>query len=129
MINEKKRALGAKIKELIALPIYASLPQDQQAKIFEPTPEGARKVVFATNIAETSLTIDGIVHVVDTGFCKQNMFDPRTGMESLQVVPVSKASADQRKGRAGRTRPGKCYRLYTKWSAQHELPDETVPEI
>ena len=72
-----------------------------QAKIFEPTPPGARKVVLATNIAETSLTIDGIVYVIDPGFCKQKSYNPRTGMESLVVTPVSKASAEQRAGRAG----------------------------
>lgn len=67
-----------------------------QAKIFEPTPEGARKVVLATNIAETSLTIDGIVYVIDPGFSKQKSYNPRSGMESLMVTPCSKASADQR---------------------------------
>jgi len=81
--------LGSKIKELIICPIYASLPSDLQGKIFEPTPEGARKVVLATNIAETSITIDGIVYVIDPGFAKQNSYNPRTGMESLIVTPVS----------------------------------------
>lgn len=70
-----------------------------QAKIFEPTPEGARKVVLATNIAETSLTIDGIKYVVDPGFVKQKSYNPRTGMESLIVTPVSKAQANQRAGK------------------------------
>ena len=84
----RTRALGSRIKELIILPIYATLPSDMQAKIFEPCPPGARKVVLSTNIAETSLTIDGIVYVVDTGFCKLNTYNPRTGMESLIVTPV-----------------------------------------
>ena len=70
-------------------PIYANLPSEMQAKIFEPTPEGARKVVLATNIAETSITIDGVVFVIDPGFVKQNSYNPRTGMSSLVVVPVS----------------------------------------
>lgn len=83
------RALGNKIAELIICPIYANLPSNIQAKIFEPTPEGARKVVLATNIAETSITIDGIVYVIDSGFVKQNSFDPETGMSVLEVVPVS----------------------------------------
>ena len=111
------------------LPIYAALPSEQQAKIFQPTPPGARKVIVATNIAETSLTIDGIRYVVDSGFCKQNAYNPRAALASLQVVPVSKAAAEQRAGRAGRTGPGKCFRLFTHWSFKHELPDDIVPEI
>ena len=87
-LQETARALGNKIPELIVCPIYANLPSDMQAKIFEPTPEGARKVVLATNIAETSITIDGVVFVIDPGFVKQNSFNPRTGMASLVVVPV-----------------------------------------
>lgn len=67
--------------------------------------------------------------MIDPGFVKQNSYNPRTGMESLQVVPISKASALQRAGRAGRTSPGKCFRLYTAWAYQHELEDNTVPEI
>ncbi len=117
-----------------------------QAKIFEPTPEGARKVVLATNIAETSITIDGVVFVIDPGFVKQNTYNPRTGMSSLVVVPVStiaklpafvlmtslqcsRASANQRAGRAGRVGPGKSFRLYTKWAFANELEANTVPEI
>ena len=115
--------------ELIIAPIYASLPSDMQAKIFEDTPKGSRKVVLATNIAETSLTIDGIKYVIDPGFCKQKSYNPRTGMESLVVTPTSQASALQRAGRAGRTSAGKCFRLYTAWSFQNELDPNTVPEI
>jgi pre-mRNA-splicing factor ATP-dependent RNA helicase DHX16 len=88
-LQETARALGNKIKELIICPIYANLPSDLQAKIFEPTPEGARKVVLATNIAETSITIDGVVFVIDPGFVKQNTYNPRTGMSSLVIVPAS----------------------------------------
>jgi HrpA-like RNA helicase len=73
-----------------------------------------RKIVFSTNIAETSLTIEGIVYVIDSGFVKQSGYDPRRGIGSLSVVPISRANAVQRAGRAGRTRPGKCFRLYTK---------------
>ena len=123
------RVLGSRMKELIICPIYASLPSEQQSKIFEPTPDGARKVILATNIAETSITVDGIVYVIDTGFVKQNVYNPRSGMESLVVVPCSRASANQRKGRAGRVGPGKCFRLYTKWAYENELEDNTVPEI
>ncbi|XP_043238204.1 pre-mRNA-splicing factor ATP-dependent RNA helicase DHX16-like [Amphibalanus amphitrite] len=129
LLLERTRRLGSKIKELIILPIYANLPSEMQAKIFEPTPPGARKVILATNIAETSLTIDGIIYVIDPGFAKQNSYNARTGMESLIVTPVSKASANQRAGRAGRVAAGKCFRLYTAWSYAHELEDNAVPEI
>jgi len=85
--------------------------------------------VIATNIAETSLTIDGICYVIDSGFVKQKSFNARSGMESLLVTPISQAAAQQRSGRAGRTQPGKCFRLYTAWSFQHELEPNTIPEI
>lgn len=129
LLQDRVRRLGSKVKELLILPLYANLPSDMQAKIFEPTPPGARKVVLATNIAETSLTIDNIIYVIDPGFAKQNHFNSRTGMESLMIVPISKASANQRAGRAGRVAAGKCFRLYTAWSYKHELEDNTVPEI
>lgn len=90
MLTERCRRLGNQVKELIILPIYANLPSDMQAKIFEPTPPGSRKVILATNIAETSLTIDNIIYVIDPGFCKENSYNARTGMESLIVVPISK---------------------------------------
>jgi pre-mRNA-splicing factor ATP-dependent RNA helicase DHX16 len=82
------KQLGSRIAEMKICPIYSTLPSEKQAEIFEPTPEGCRKVVLATNIAETSITIDGIVYVIDPGFVKQNSFNPKTGMESLVVVPV-----------------------------------------
>ncbi|XP_053377827.1 pre-mRNA-splicing factor ATP-dependent RNA helicase DHX16-like isoform X1 [Mercenaria mercenaria] len=129
MLTERTRKLGSKIKELIIAPIYANLPTDLQAKIFDPTPPGARKVVLATNIAETSLTVDGIKYVLDPGFSKQNSYNARTGMDSLVVTPVSKASANQRAGRAGRVSAGKCFRLYTAWAYKNELEDNTIPEI
>uniref|UniRef100_A0A8C5A108 RNA helicase n=1 Tax=Gadus morhua TaxID=8049 RepID=A0A8C5A108_GADMO len=129
MLQERCRRLGSKISELLVLPIYANLPSDMQAKIFNPTPPGARKVVVATNIAETSLTIDGIIYVIDPGFCKQKSYNARTGMESLIVTPCSRASANQRAGRAGRVAAGKCFRLYTAWAFKHEMEESTVPEI
>ncbi|XP_055376601.1 pre-mRNA-splicing factor ATP-dependent RNA helicase DHX16 isoform X2 [Condylostylus longicornis] len=129
VLQDRVKRLGSKLKELIILPVYANLPSDMQAKIFEPTPPNARKVILATNIAETSLTIDNIIYVIDPGFAKQNNFNSRTGMESLMVVPISKASANQRAGRAGRVAPGKCFRLYTGWAYKHELEDNTIPEI
>merc|ERR1712054_464415 len=109
---------------------------DRQRAIFEPPPPprkpgepAGRKIVFSTNIAETSLTIDGIVFVVDPGFAKQKVYNPRIRVESLLVSPVSKASASQRAGRAGRTQPGKCFRLYTEKAFKTELTDQTYPEI
>ena len=128
-LQQRMKMFSKATPELIPLPIYASLPSEQQAKIFAPTPPNARKVVLATNIAETSLTIDGIVYVIDPGFAKLNSYNPRTGMESLVVVPISKASANQRAGRAGRVAPGKVFRLYTAHAYAHELQDATVPEI
>lgn len=100
-----------------------------QTRIFEPTPPGSRKVVIATNIAETSLTIDGIYYVVDPGFVKQNVYNPKTGMDSLVVTPISQAQAKQRAGRAGRTGPGKCFRLYTERAYRDEMLTTPVPEI
>ena len=128
-INRRMVGLGSAVGELIVLPIYANLPVDLQAKIFEPTPAGARKIVLATNIAETSITIDNIVYVIDPGFCKQNSYNPKTGMESLQTTTISKAAADQRAGRAGRVCPGFCYRLYTRWEFEHSLESDNAPEI
>eukprot|EP00917_Polyrhabdina_sp_WS-2016_P032106 GHVP01068511.1.p1 GENE.GHVP01068511.1~~GHVP01068511.1.p1 ORF type:complete len:713 (+),score=124.38 GHVP01068511.1:23-2161(+) len=112
---------------ILVLPLYASLPPALQQKIFEPAL--VRKCVVATNIAETSITIDGVVYVVDPGFSKQKVYNPRTRVESLLVSPISKASANQRAGRAGRTAPGKCFRLYTEAAYQNNLLDATHPEI
>lgn len=128
-ISETARKLGSRIKELVICPIYANLPSELQAKIFEPTPDGARKVILATNIAETSLTIDGIVYVIDPGYVKENMYNPATGMSNLVAVPCSRASANQRSGRAGRVGPGKCFRLYTKFAYMNEMDESTTPEI
>ncbi|KDN66283.1 putative helicase associated domain-containing protein [Colletotrichum sublineola] len=128
-IADTAKKLGSRIKELVICPIYANLPSELQAKIFEPTPEGARKVVLATNIAETSLTIDGIVYVIDPGFVKENVYNPATGMSNLVVTPCSRASANQRSGRAGRVGPGKCFRLYTKFAYMNEMDESPMPEI
>ncbi|KAK8055393.1 helicase associated domain-containing protein [Apiospora rasikravindrae] len=128
-LTETARKLGNRVKELVVCPIYANLPSELQSKIFEPTPDGARKVVLATNIAETSLTIDGIVYVIDPGYVKENVFNPATGMSNLVVVPCSRASANQRSGRAGRVGPGKCFRLYTKYAYMNEMDESTTPEI
>ncbi len=111
------------------LPIYSQLPTDLQAKIFQKAEEGVRKVVVATNIAETSLTVDGIKYVIDAGYCKLKVFNPRIGMDALQVFPISQANASQRAGRAGRTGPGQCFRLYSERNFREEMLKINVPEI
>ncbi|WVW79844.1 hypothetical protein I302_101814 [Kwoniella bestiolae CBS 10118] len=127
VLYERVKALGPQVPELIILPVYAALPSEMQSRIFEPPPPGARKVVIATNIAETSITIDGIYYVIDPGFAKQNAYDPKLGMDSL--IPISQAQARQRSGRAGRTGPGKCYRLYTEIAYRNEMLPNPIPEI
>ncbi|XP_072321945.1 pre-mRNA-splicing factor ATP-dependent RNA helicase PRP16 isoform X1 [Eucyclogobius newberryi] len=114
---------------LAVLPIYSQLPSDLQAKIFQKAPDGVRKCIVATNIAETSLTVDGIMFVIDAGYCKLKVFNPRIGMDALQVYPISQANANQRAGRAGRTGPGQCYRLYTQSAYKNEMLTITIPEI
>ncbi|KAF9447073.1 P-loop containing nucleoside triphosphate hydrolase protein [Macrolepiota fuliginosa MF-IS2] len=131
LVNQDPDSVGP----LVCIPLYSSLPPQQQQRIFDPAPQAksggppGRKVVVSTNIAETSLTIDGIVYVVDPGFSKQKVYNPRIRVESLLVSPISKASAQQRAGRAGRTRPGKCFRLYTENDFIKELEEQTYPEI
>jgi pre-mRNA-splicing factor ATP-dependent RNA helicase DHX15/PRP43 len=121
---------------LMVVPLYSTLPPQHQTRIFAPAPgpsvpggKAGRKVVVSTNIAETSITIDGVVYVIDPGFSKQKVFNPRIRVESLLVTPISKASAQQRSGRAGRTRPGKAFRLYTEKSYNKDLQEQTYPEI
>lgn len=129
VLMERMQALGKNSPPLMVLPVYSALPSEVQTKIFEPAPPGTRKCVIATNIAEASLTIDGIHYVVDPGFCKQKVYNPKLGMDSLVVTPISQASATQRSGRAGRTGPGQCYRLYTVDAFKNEMLPTTVPEI
>ncbi|KAJ3037444.1 DEAH-box RNA helicase prp16 [Rhizophlyctis rosea] len=114
---------------LAILPIYSQLPADLQAKIFERSDGNARKVIVATNIAETSLTVDGIMYVVDTGYSKLKVYNPKIGMDALQITPVSQANANQRSGRAGRTGAGTCYRLYTEVAFRNEMFPNNIPEI
>ena len=109
--------------------IYASLPSEIQSRVFSSTPEGTRKIVISTNLAETSVTIDGIRYVVDCGVFKQKVFHPSSGIEVLRVSPISQAQANQRAGRSGRTAPGKCFRMYTEETFAHEMLPESVPEI
>jgi len=127
-ISERSAQLPPGSQSILPLPLYAGLPTDQQMYVFEEAPENYRKVIFSTNISEASVTIDGIVYVVDSGFVKLRAYNPITGIESLTSTPVSKASAAQRAGRAGRTKPGKCFRLYTE-EAYQSLPDANIPEI
>ncbi len=144
-IEDACRKINLEVDEMIreadagplkVYPLYGTLPPQQQQRIFDPAPPArkpggrpGRKCIVSTNIAETSLTIDGIVYVVDPGFSKQKVYNPRIRVESLLVSPISKASAQQRAGRAGRTRPGKCFRLYTEGAFKKELIETTYPEI
>ncbi|KAJ7514129.1 hypothetical protein O6H91_23G029200 [Diphasiastrum complanatum] len=129
--------LEEKIKDLeegvcmdaILLPLHASLPPELQARVFDLSPSNCRRIIVATNVAETSLTVDGVVYVIDPGFVKQRHYNPSTGMDSLSVVQISRVQAIQRAGRAGRTCPGKCYRLYPSSVYEHEFLPETIPEI
>jgi len=128
LISERAASLHPRAPSILALPMYAGLTTEQQLYVFEPAPEHTRKVIVSTNIAEASVTIDGIVYVIDCGFVKLRAYNPTTGIETLTATPVSRASATQRAGRAGRTKPGKCYRLYTE-QAYQSMPEATVPEI
>ena len=128
--------MGDQVGPIKVYPLYSTLPPQQQQKIFDPAPPAGRpggpagrKIIISTNIAETSLTIDGIVYVIDPGFSKQKVYNPRIRVESLLVSPISRASAHQRAGRAGRTKPGKCFRLYTEPSFHKDLQEQTYPEI
>lgn len=111
----------------IVLPMHGKLSSEEQCRIFQKYPT-KRKVIFSTNLAETSLTIPGIKYVVDSGMVKESKFEPSSGMNVLKVCPVSQGSARQRAGRAGRTEPGKCYRLYSESEFEY-LPSHQDPEI
>ncbi|KAK3236452.1 hypothetical protein CYMTET_53420 [Cymbomonas tetramitiformis] len=128
LICERVKNLPKEVDDLIPVPLYSAMPTELQAKAFEPAPKGARKVVLATNVAETSLTITGLRYVVDTGLAKARGYNARTGIESLLISEISKAQARQRLGRAGREGPGKCFRLYTELKYE-ELKSAPVPEI
>jgi HrpA-like RNA helicase len=121
-------SLSNGVKGLEAYPIYSSLETIDQKAIFVPTTKSIRKIIVATNIAQTSVTVPGIRYVVDCGFVKQKQYDPKTGINALLVVPISQAAATQRAGRAGRTESGKVYRLYSR-QAFEEMSEVTVPEI
>ncbi|KAI5679347.1 hypothetical protein M9H77_10297 [Catharanthus roseus] len=115
--------------DAIVLPLHGSLPPELQVRVFNPPPPNCRRFIVATNIAETSLTVDGVVYVIDSGYVKQRQYNPSSGMYSLDIVQISKVQANQRAGRAGRTRPGKCYRLYPSMVFEDDFLDATIPEI
>jgi ATP-dependent helicase HrpB len=125
------RAVGSERdprQSLRILPLFGDLSASEQDAALAPSQDGARKVVLATNIAETSLTIEGVRVVVDSGLVRRSVFDPSTGMSRLETQRISRASADQRQGRAGRVAPGVCYRAWSE-GAQRSLAPFTAPEI
>lgn len=129
VLEERQKLLDLpKNKSFCVLPVYGALSYDHQMKVFQPAPSGVRKIILATNIAETSITIEGVRFVVDCGMVKCKFWNPATGMESLTEVVESRAQALQRTGRAGRLSAGICYRLFTE-PAFEQLVPETVPEI
>ncbi len=120
---------GKKVPPMNIMPLYGAQNTEDQSKIFEKTKNGCRKLIFCTNIAETSLTVDGIGYVIDCGYVKQKIYNHKTSMDSLMIVPISKVQAKQRSGRAGRTGPGKCLRIYTEQFYKNSMTDIIVPEI
>ncbi|KAM6500789.1 P-loop containing nucleoside triphosphate hydrolase protein [Amanita muscaria] len=128
ILMERLSTLPRHTSRLLLLPLHAGLTTEEQIEVFKPTERGFRKVIAATNVAEASITIDGIRFVIDCGFVKVRAFNPSTAIASLATIPVSVASATQRAGRAGRTSPGICYRLYPE-STFRALPLSTPPEI
>lgn len=125
----KSQSPDAEIRDLKILPMYSALPPERQAEVFKEAPKGGRKCIVATNIAETSLTVDGVKFVIDSGYSRLKVFQPKMGIDALLVYPISQANANQRSGRAGRTSSGVCYRLYTETQFKDELLVSAVPEI
>ena len=128
LVQDYSVGLGPEVPKILVLPLFAALPQAAQQKVFQPTPPKTRKIVLATNIAETSVTVSGVRFVIDPGKSKIKQFRTRLGLDSLLVKPISKSAATQRKGRAGREAPGQCYRLYTEQDYL-SLPESNTPEI
>jgi len=127
-IKKCEEILRKELRDFAIHPLYGQLPQGKQYAAIMPDKKGKRKVVLATNIAETSLTIEGIKIVVDSGFGRTSKFDPKSGLSRLETVQITKDSADQRTGRAGRLSPGVCYRMWSK-ATQDRLTDHRIPEI
>lgn len=131
LLLEHAKLLAAKDDNKLGLypvPMYGSLTNAEQLDVFRRAPNNARKVVVATNIAESSITVPNVVYVIDCGFAKLPWFEVETQTNSLVVAPISKASADQRSGRAGRTKPGKTYRLYSE-EVFENMAEFTPPEV
>ncbi|KAH7393890.1 P-loop containing nucleoside triphosphate hydrolase protein [Phaeosphaeria sp. MPI-PUGE-AT-0046c] len=128
LVNDYAGGMDKDVPKLLVLPLFAALPQHAQQRIFQPAPFHTRKVILATNIAETSVTVPGVRYVVDSGKSKVKQFRNRLGLESLLVKPISKSAAIQRQGRAGREAAGQCYRLYTE-SGFKTMDERTTPEI
>jgi ATP-dependent helicase HrpB len=116
----------ARRQDLALLTLYGDMPAEEQDRVLGPSPQ--RKVILSTNVAETSVTIEGVTVVVDTGVAKVLRFDPQVGLDRLELEPISKSSADQRAGRAGRTQPGTCLRLWDEVSQRHRR-EQDEPEI
>lgn len=128
ILEQRLSLLPSHLPSYVVLPLYAALPYEQQWKVFQRAPKNQRKIILATNIAETSITVEGIQFVIDSGVVKAKFYNSKTGMECLTEVDISKAQATQRTGRAGRMTAGKCYRLYTA-NAFESLKETSVPEI
>ncbi|KAL8753581.1 MAG: hypothetical protein Q9199_004953 [Rusavskia elegans] len=128
LVNEYAMGMSPDLPKLLVLPLFAALPQSAQQRVFLPAPPKTRKVILATNIAETSVTVSGVRYVIDCGKSKIKQFRTRIGLDSLLVKPISKSAAIQRKGRAGREAPGLCYRLYTEQDYLN-LQSQNTPEI
>lgn len=128
-IPEEEGETGTGPKRMHVLPLYSLLPTKEQMLVFEPPPDGSRLVILATNVAETSLTIPGIRYVFDCGRSKERKYDHLTGVQSFEVGWISKASASQRSGRAGRTGPGHCYRLYSSAVYERDFQEFAEPEL
>ncbi|KAI9702034.1 MAG: putative ATP-dependent RNA helicase dhr2 [Candelina mexicana] len=128
LVNDYALGMGPEVPKILVLPLFAALPRAAQDRVFQPAPPRTRKIILATNIAETSVTVSGVRYVIDCGKAKTKHFRTRLGLDSLLVNPISKSAAIQRKGRAGREGPGQCYRLYTE-SDYLKLEEANTPEI
>ena len=128
LVEEYALGMGPDVPRMLVLLLFAALPQAAQQRVFQPAPPKTRKIILATNIAETSVTVPGVRFVIDCGKAKIKQYRSRIGLDSLLVKPISQSAAIQRKGRAGREAPGKCYRLYTEQDYLSLRPSNT-PEI
>lgn len=121
--------LPSATRGLVVLPLHANLTNAEQSRIFKNAPPGKRKVIVSTNVAETSITVDDVVHVIDTGRVKETRFDPISSVQRLVEDWNSLAGSRQRRGRAGRTKPGYCWRMYSRYQEESVIPKYTTPEI